>query len=269
MIYLILVLCFSFFTACGTDADKDTIPPQKPLIVDKSADTSGVETGIDAVADGDWIRVEWFQNQEEDVKGYTVYRSKKSGGFTQLTNISAEEIENIDSLIINKGLPNQEIKNIVFFNDSLTIDTTETLETGVIYKYYVRAFDKTGNVSASSDTISYQLEEKPVGVSPLGSYDNTQPVFRWFWNPNYFSSYVLKITDEFGNYIWIFEEVPGTFGQEYLVEFNKDGKAKINELETGKRYIWRVDGVGVVNLKNGKVFSGAESNWKRFTIVGE
>lgn len=245
------------FLACGQDKNEDTTPPRKPVFVYKSLDSSEVETGIDAVPETDGIRLEWFLNAENDLDVYTIYRRKDSLNttFSELTSIEADSRDFLDSLLVTQGKDSGLIQQYLFF-----VDDSVGLSQG--YEYYLRAFDKSGNPSAPSDTVYYRVEPKPTILEPKIVTNSLTPTLQWNWSPLSFPQFLVRVRDEFGKIIWIYQEIPDEFTEDYEVTFNEDGKAKVPELEQNEKYSWRIDGIGSIN----EPFSGAESSWEEFIV---
>ncbi|KAA3602142.1 MAG: hypothetical protein DWQ06_06825 [Calditrichaeota bacterium] len=254
---LLFVLLVGTILACGQDKNEDTTPPRKPVFVYKSLDSAKVETGIDAIPETDGIRFEWFLNTENDLDVYTIYRRKDSVNttFSELTSIEADSKDFLDSLLVTQGEDSGLIRQYLFFvDDSINIAQS--------FDYYIRAFDKSGNPSSPSDTVSYRIEPKPTILEPKKQTNSQTPSLKWNWNPLSFPQFLVRVRDEFGKTIWIYQNIPDAFPEDYEVVFNEDGKASIPLLEQDGKYSWRIDGIGSYN----EPFSGAESAWEEFIV---
>ena len=129
-------LAFLLLFSCGENIDiEDKTPPAKPKLITRSSDTSFVETGIDAVADGDYIYLEWQPNTDKDLKGYIIER--KDPDSTSFLQISP---------MLDKSV-------------SSYTDNTE-LDIGRKYTYRLLAVDEAGNRSEYSFEHHYTLLEK-------------------------------------------------------------------------------------------------------------
>lgn len=254
---LLFIFLAGIILACGQDKNEDTTPPKKPVFVYKSLDSAIVETGIDAVPETNGIRTEWFLNAENDLDFYTIYRRKDSVNtmFSTLTSIEANSKDFLDSLLVTQGEDSGLVKQYLFFVD-------DSVTTGQNYEYYIRAFDKSGNPSPPSDTVSYRIEQKPNVLEPKKQTNLQTPFLKWNWNPLNFPQFLVKVRDTFGKLIWIYQNIPNEFTEDYKVIFNEDGKAKIPFLNQNEKYSWRIDGIGSYN----EPFSGAESAWEEFIV---
>ncbi len=228
------------WTGCEPGSNKDTIAPDPPVVLPASECTSPDEQGIDAVPDRDRIRLEWWVGSEEDLAGYEIYRSREG--------------EAVDSLVAM--LPIEEISGEVAFYED------EDVALRVRYFYTIKAFDEANNASTVSDTLTYMLLSKLMPDQPRGDITDRIPefVFQWGDDPLPIVSYVIRVTDLMGTYLWISDLF---IAQEYHnpvhLVYNEDGRASSDSLESGG-YRWRVDGVGA------EEYSGSESYWMPFRV---
>lgn len=231
-----LIFIFNFtILSCDKSVSTSGNKPSTVIFVTKTADTSVVERGIDAVPDGNRIRIEWFQNPEEEVERYNIYRS--------------EENNDDFSLISN------------------TIDTVyeDMVETFTKYYYYVSAETDEGMTSEPSDTISYMLLEKATLLSPDDTVNTGEPKFIWRdTNDPFYHEYIIRVVQvETEQTIWssVKERESYDSDQEEIV-FNADSEAAVVQLLPDILYKWRVDILGDEK-------KGSESNWKPILYRGE
>ncbi len=227
-------------TGCERGSNKDTVAPDPPVVLPASECTSADEQGIDAVPDRDRIRLEWWVGSEEDLAGYEIYRHREG--------------EAVDSLVA--VLLIEEISGEVAFYED------EDVALQMRYFYTIKAFDEANNASTVSDTLTYMLLSKLMPDQPRGDITDRIPefVFQWGDDPLPIVSYVIKVTDVMGTYLWISDLF---IAQEYdtpvHIVYNVDGRANSDSLESAV-YFWRVDGVGA------EEYSGSESYWMRFKV---
>ena len=227
------------WVGCERGSDRDTVPPNPPVVLPSSEPTSSDEQGIDAIPERDWIRLEWWAGPEEDLAGYEIYRRR--------------EDEAVDSLIA--VLLIEEISgDVAFYVD-------DEAELHVRYFYTIKAFDESDNVSTASEPLTYMLLSKLVPDQPRGDIEDRTPefIFQWGDDPSAVISYVVKVTDATGTYLWIAFGIAREYENPGHIMYNVDGKAKSDSLESGV-YRWRVDGVGR------EEYSGSESRWMRFKV---
>ncbi len=137
--FIILILSnmlLLLISSCGKDIDNiDEEPPARPVFKAKTLDSEFEEQGIDAVSDGDYIRIEWKPNSEEDLEGYKLFRGESS---------------NIDSTWI-------ELTNELDERDSFYVDRDFSLLNDRQWFYRVSAYDGNENDSDTSIVIRYKL----------------------------------------------------------------------------------------------------------------
>ena len=245
-----LIVC-GIITGCG-ESIEDPEPPLTPRWVEKSAPEDTLERGIDAYESGDGIFLEWYQNPDEDISGYKIYRADVSpdNDFKLLVDVNAFGIGGEDTSFTD---------NSVNFN--------------VDYFYFLKAYDQAGNKSPRSDTIRYGIVEK-VGLNyPSGEISDINPVFEWQDFYHYSSNeYLIRVEKIYPKeVIWISRMSPPNYG-DYLqsISFNNDGMAQQNELTDGVSYKWRVDIIaGEYYIERDSLWieiSGSESYWGYFSI---
>jgi len=135
-----ILLLLLLVSSCGKDIDNiDEEGPSRPNFKAKSLDSEFEEQGIDAVSDGDYIRIEWKPNTEQDLEGYKLFRGESS---------------NIDSSWI-------ELTNDLDLNDSSYTDRDFSLLSESNWYYRLSAYDGNENDSDTSIVIRYKLLYKP------------------------------------------------------------------------------------------------------------
>ena len=241
MVALILLL-----NTCGKNLE-DPDPPAQPEWVAKSLPYDTTETGIDAVPNGDFIQLEWYTGDEDDLSSYRIYRT--SG-----------DIENKFDLI-------EEIQSDLMAG-SINIYLDENVSINTPYFYFLRAVDQAGNLSLRSDTVEYKLVVK---VNLRGLFDTTDvnPTFKWSDAGSAASEYVIRVEQFNPNRVMC---LSATSRQSYTDEVQslKYGTGIIfysaqDTLSRGVDYRWRVDAVATFNREGDEV-AGSESNWGYFKI---
>jgi len=147
-VLLSLVLFILVLSCSGEDpVDKDTIPPTAPTMVPHKGDTgddpvyidnawvywNDENNGIDAVSEGDWIRVPWEPFIDSDLSHVKVYRYSQSE-------------------------PTPVLINTVPAVEDYYLDQSALVEREW-YSYFIELYDASGNYSVS-DTVSYAILAK-------------------------------------------------------------------------------------------------------------
>jgi len=229
---LILILNFTILT-CDKSVSTTGKKPSSVVFINKTADTSLVERGIDAVPDGNKIRLEWFQNSEEEVDRYKIYRSEKREENYSLITTTADTV----------------------FEDIVATHTR--------YYYYVIAETDEGVTSESSDTIDYTLFDKAILLLPDSTVNVSMPTFIWSDpNEHSYDQYFIRVVNVDSNKtIWI-SVIQSTYSENEKIIFNADSKALVSQLLPDINYKWRID-------IEGNERSGSESYWKSIMYRGE
>ena len=217
-----------FILHCNKNSsDPEPENPDRPEFVTKSLDTAENETGIDAIPEGSGILLEWHPLNIDLVEWVKIYkRSQGYQNFQFLTSVAS--------------------------TDSMYIDYDINIETR--YYYYLKSVDKVKVESLPSDTISYKLLPKATSLN----YSNfAVPTFSWQYPYLSPVGYLVRLEDDGSSeVIWISSEIqsyePTTTTN---ISFNFDGKSKLDSLQTGFKYRWRVDVLG------SDLYSGSESGW--------
>lgn len=229
--FLLLTLIFINFN-CNKKANPTKEQPGPVTLISGVDDTCRVEKGIDAIPDGDLIRIEWTAGDESTVF-YEVFRGTASSGtFNKMVTLE---------------IPVQ------FFEDQVPVP-------GIRYYYFIRALNDEGVESDPSDTLSYRLIQKADGLNPVGPC-GSRPVFRWL-DSNHANYYIIRLEKiDSGNIVWLSMFQSPNFGDEQqFISYNADRRATQDSLSSGIQYRWRIDIVG--NEKN----SGSESSWTPIQI---
>ncbi len=166
----ILLLTLAIFFGCGREqVSTDTEPPPTPQFVSRSADTAWVETGIDAVPEGDWIKVVWLPVTAEDLAGYRLYR--------QADSVNAPPPELILDLTEFQAAGDDTL-SYLDMDPVLAPIPQSGLTRG--FFYLISAYDDRENESPFSNPCFYELMVKPSLYQPV--MQNNQWLFRWSYN---------------------------------------------------------------------------------------
>lgn len=229
-----LFIFILFILSCNKQINLAELEPEKVRFVKKSPETAQQEKGIDAVSEGNGIKIEWYASRDETVTGYRVYRCREdvTSSFTGIRELELNDTTFVDNVEINTR-----------------------------YYYYLLALSDTDVESQPSDTLSYKLCEKATGLYVDYS---SQPV-KFLWEdpatPPH-TNFLVRIREKRnGEYVWLH-----TIENNYQpglksVEYNVDGNASPDTLQQGREYEWRVD-VLVKEEQN----SGSESGWQSLII---
>ena len=247
----IRLFCISIiFLGCSQDLNKKDIPPS-PVWVEKSRPADLEEIGIDAhninLLDPGMnsIKLMWYNSPEDDVWKYHIYKTD----------------------ILNQNNNPTEFSRI-FTTESDTSFVDEYVDRYVYYYYYLTAENFEENESDASDTISYQLLNKPVAFSSSDSIQSESLQFQWIdENGGSFvpSGYVIRINDEFSESIWTCQIQPPVYFNPKTFNYSSGGidcleyNGISGYLDSGK-YYWKVKSL----LHNQ---ASAESNWVEINII--
>lgn len=192
---VLLVLCtlLLFLAACaGSEDDNvDKVPPLRPTLVPHLGDTGDepVEwnnltlvlneenNGLDAVTDGNWIRVLWDPFKDSDLSHVKIWR---------YSDFDPEPVL-VDSISASARY---------------YLDVSNDLTERVWYNYFIDLVDLAGNHSRS-DTTSYALLSKCTMDYPANNaaISHTNAEFKWN-STGVASKYRLMIFDESNNYLF-------------------------------------------------------------------
>jgi hypothetical protein len=241
MRYLSYFLPIILYIACTGDQDPVAQTPGKIVFVPKEPDTAEVERGIDAVPDRDGIYLEWFDPRDPDLRFVDIYRMRE--GETFFRKIRSIDLESASGA-----------------EDTTYTDAPEDIEDylGTDTEYFLRAVNSDGVEGPASDTLTYNLWDKPVLSRPSGEIITGLPVFYWRFPGAIPDSYILRIREDFTNRLVFVREFQV---EEYFEnqELDLSSIAEPPEFISGFTYLWRIDSVGPEPL-----FSGSESQWRTF-----
>ncbi|HNW59735.1 MAG TPA: hypothetical protein PKI62_08685 [bacterium] len=225
---LALAAAFGLWMACtGHSTSPEAVPPV-PRFVPAVPDTAAVEQGIDAVPEEDAILLQW--RQDEALAAFQLFRRREGEKNYEL----AAQLTARDTTFLDRVAPNLRCR------------------------YYLRGANEAGQLSAPSDTLDYMLLNKATDLQ-IAAGDTL--LFSWSIGLQRPAWYVLRLKEEFsGAMIWIGRVDPGYQGTRESVRYNHDGRARLVRLQSGVRYLWRLDCVGAAPQ------SGSESVWQRFIL---
>lgn len=222
----ILLVALIMMSCSGEDKKYvDKTPPFPPTMIpylgamgDAPTDFYGQTTpitdensGIDAVSEGDWIRIAWKPLIDEDVGLVRIFR------FNELET----EPTKIDSIA-----PRQ----------TTYLDNAQSLFERVWYSYFIEAVDFAGNV-ARSDTVSFGLLNKATLTSPANGATFNAATDSLKWENNGFASnYRVYVLNPDHERIWHHDFYTALEDQLYA-------RVPINLLAPyrGQALYWRVD----------------------------
>jgi hypothetical protein len=231
--FLLLILIFINFN-CNKKVTSTQDKPGPVTLVPGVEDTCRVEKGIDAIPEGNLIRIEWMAGDASTAR-YKVFRGTDPKG--------------LFTLIITEDV------SVQFYEDQVPSLT-------VRYYYFVRTVNDEGVESDPSDTLSYRLIRKAEGLDPVDPCGN-RPSFTWR-DPNspQANDYIIRVRETgSGRMVWLSKFRNMDFGPDTkTIAFDADGGALSDSLASGAEYQWRIDIVG--NEKN----SGSESSWTTIQI---
>ncbi|HAN41066.1 MAG TPA: hypothetical protein GX398_02890 [Candidatus Cloacimonetes bacterium] len=190
----ILIVAITVISCSGKDEKEvDKIPPYPPTMIpylgamgDPPTNYYGQPTpitdensGIDTVAEGDWIRIAWKPLIDEDVAMLRIFR---------FNELDTEPVQ-IDSI----APPRQTTSYVDKDNDLLE---------RVWYSYFIEAIDFAGNTSVS-DTVSFGLLNKPTLTYPPNGapFDATRDSLKWEF-AGFASRYRVYVMDPEHKLIW-------------------------------------------------------------------
>ena len=263
--FLLMILILLLLGCTGEESlGVDTDAPNKPELVPHIGDTGDggnsnipganyynthhpdfENNGIDAVMEGDWIKIQWYTLTDSDIDYLSIFRFSWQDYIADTLNF-VQIIDTVD------------------YNDQIDYVDKSSMLTDKINFYFIEAFDNAGN-STLSDTTGYKLIDKPNLISPVFYYsceDIDDVTFEWQQSTNAIQ-YRLLIFDENRELIW--QNTPldtGFFSIEY------DGPA----VDPGSTLIWRVDSFGhdseiIIEGNYYTIKSGAESIERYIFII--
>lgn len=272
LIVLVIAGC-----AADSPSETDTTPPSQPHMIPHLGDTGDMvsntvvnyyntndpeleNNGIDAVADNNWIQLQWNVLLDDDVDYISIHRFNLGDyqAYLQYLANNNEEYEfatKIDSI----ASPTQT-RYVDHFSDLAGSTVSQ------MWFYYIKAVDVAGNWT-NSDTVCYKLTVKPIPIQPA-SYaimDNLQDVtFQWNLDSSgTITGYRLLLFDQYHNLLWNYTPL----------DLEDPIKAYDGPAYNEETYIWRIDAFGTgpeyVTIFNTtyEVHSGAESYESEFTVL--
>ncbi|MCF7858272.1 MAG: hypothetical protein K9N07_02955 [Candidatus Cloacimonetes bacterium] len=235
---LILSIGLLLFGCTGEESlGVDTQNPRKPDLIPHLGDTGDYSpgtndtlnyyntidldfenNGMDAVMEGDWLKIQWHRLEDSDIDYLQVYR------------FSAQDYY-LDSLNF------VQIIDTVDYNDQISyIDQAAFIDKN--YFYFIKVFDFAGN-STVSDTTSYKLIDKPYLIAPSDNYSSVNVnslVFEWQQSGSDAIQHRLLVFNENRELIW--QNTPLDL-EDFIVPYNGP------PVEPGTVLIWRVDSFGI------------------------
>ena len=219
----------------------------RPEFVPQSPPDSVVETGIRQDPNTGGIILQWYRMP--GVLGYDIFRS-----------------DTIDS----KGNP-MEFTLVLNVAQNSAVNDTSALDpsvgVGLRYFYYVSAYSSEAVHSLPSDTISYELINRPVAVYPGGKTPTVNANglhFAWYdaTGGGYTVIRVRSISVVPFVTIWVSRRFQ-IFHSYPSLSFNFDSTAT-QQLVYGDSYEWRVERFNVD--ASGRPYEGSTSVWETFTV---
>lgn len=227
----LLLAVILFLVACaGTDEDdKDTIPPIPPVMTPHLGDTGDPpviyqgqtvylnedNNGIDAVPDGNWIRVSWDPFKDTDLSHVKIWR-------------------------FNNFNPEPALIDSISATADFYLDTDNSLIERVWYSYFIDLVDLAGN-SSRSDTTSYALLAKSILLSPDNGATISQSNAKFKWiRSGVVGKFRLILFDENYEYVW-HEDLVVAFENEEDPYPTISMPANLVSQYSGRSLRWRVD----------------------------
>lgn len=245
-----VILSILLFFGCKETTTDNSPPPPRVVLVEKSPDSSAVETGIDAEdppnssnPDKNGILIQWHPVNHNGLRAYDVYRrARDTGGNFQKI---AEVIQPFGA------------------RDTVYIDTTAGLDT--LYYYYVRARDENGKEGEPSEIDHYTLWPKPTLNAPTNGQVFTSGIFDWSFGDFVPQHFIFRLEWGIGNqyfpyYIGIYELIGNVEPRQTrtLAELLPES---LRPLPGGRQYRWRID---KHNINDNRI--GSESSWEVFVV---
>lgn len=236
IIGILLIMGIMLIACAGNDdAEKDKIPPTKPILIPHLGDTGDGQISYG----NDTFVVDDTNNGIDAESGERGFR------ITWEPLIYDNDLEKI---IINRYI-NDEFEDIedVVMVDSITADRNYYVDNSIIsdllyenkYSYFIDVYDRAGN-STRSDTVHYRLTDKPYLITPQNGQaltTSTNLLLDWNYTGNY-DFYRVLLFNENDVLIWV---------RDLYADVNEDptldtSSVRYNggSLATGN-YYWRVD----------------------------
>jgi hypothetical protein len=266
MKYMLITIILSvlLFACVGKESlGIDKIPPEKPTMIQHIGDSgdtyNGItnysfyqntefeENGIDAVSDGDKIKIEWEHLLDTDIDYLRIHRF-------------SEQAYLADSLDFTTIVDSFPYTGTDYYKDDFR---DEYHVTDKNWFYFIEAFDTSGN-STLSDTVCYRLLEKPGIYTPsdFAEYESIQDV-HFVWEQSGAQYYKILLFNEDREILWSYRPLDL---EDTNIQYNGAN------LPSGE-YIFRIDSFGYPLIStpiNGKIYSipaGAESEERVISIL--
>lgn len=239
-IYTISILII--LASCGIDVE-DPSSPGTPRWVKKSLPEAWPERGIDAFELGG-IYLEWVSNIEDEVDMYHLFRSS-------ISEIDASSL----AFEIIASIPAND-------NDTLSYIDRAASE-GYTHYYKLIAEDFSGNQSASSDSIYYELVQRlpSASLSPNNyAVLNIERNLSWrYYYSIQMEYYIITLLQEDGKFIFRQVFQPSNYTGA-LESWKIPTQVQLVE---GEIYKWRLDTIS--KIEESRETAGSESKWATFT----
>jgi hypothetical protein len=251
LLIVMAIFAMIVLTACaGTEENEDdTIPPITPVLTPHLGDTgdppvayegqpvilSEDNNGIDAVPDGDWIKMVWDPFKDTDLSHVKIYR---------FSNFDPEPVL-IDS---------------ISSSEDYYLDTGDDITERVFYSYFIDLVDQAGNASRS-DTTTYSLLSKAILLTPENNATISPISAEFKWNRSGTAAkYRLVVWDENYQYVW---------HQDLVTALEEDPLSIImpNNIAaeySGRSLRWRVDSF---DTEDGIVFNMGSESYERIVHI--
>lgn len=227
ILWLLTACSLVLFACSGKDKlTIDKIPPIRPILIphlgdwgDEPVEYNGQtvyltdeNNGIDALPDGNWIRVSWEHFLDTDLDYVKIFRF--------------DEFNPTPVLIDSISSGNE------YYSDSRSQLSTHTR-----FSYFIEVVDNSGN-SAISDTVSYSLLSKQIPIAPAnGSYANPSNItFEW-QKSGEIDKFRILVLDENRFYIW-HRDIPVATEGDF---FDTQLPANLLQNYAGEFVYWRID----------------------------
>ena len=262
-IIFILIITTAFLGCVGKESlGIDKLPPKKPNMIQHLGDSGDTinevtnvnfynntefeENGIDAVPDGNKIKIEWEHLLDTDLDYLKVYRFSEA-------DYLADNLE-FASIIDTVDYTGQDY----YRDDFLGVNSI----THKNWFYFIEIFDKSGN-STLSDTVCYRLLEKPLIISPaeISEVNSLNDIF-FEWTDSDAQQYRILLFNSNREILW-----------QYELLAHEETQIAYSGSDWGSGdYIFRIDAFGhlisssPINGKTYSIIAGAESE-ERVIIV--
>jgi hypothetical protein len=168
-------LVMSLLSGCGKEnVATDTEPPAQVSFTPRSAETDSVESGIDAVPEGNYIYLSWLPSYAADLAGYRLYRQAE---------------DSVDRVMIAEG-----IQTIEYIDRDAALAPNSQTGFSMGFFYWVTAYDESGNESALSQSAYYRLMDKPGLSTPVPQSNSV--ILSWSYNhldPLVTSGFIVRL----------------------------------------------------------------------------